>query len=44
MTRESKVPKHIAALFAAYYVISRGSKQKNCAHFEESIKLCMDKL
>jgi len=24
--------------------VSRGSKQKNCAHFEESIKLCMDKL
>jgi len=23
---------------------SRGSKQKNCAHFEESMKLCMDKL
>jgi len=24
---------------------SRGSfMQKNCAHFEESIKLCMDKL
>ena len=23
---------------------SRGSKQKNCAHFEENMKLCMDKL